>query len=131
MDSFPVSIIVLLVFVLIARLLNERALKQLSIEEKAKLIDLFSSQRIWSYVTIIVLLGGFFAAVHFKIASMGIINSVYFALIFTVLGFFSYSAFKKFDEHNYPKQFTRLYLYSMTLRIIGLCVFIALLYSSF
>jgi len=48
--------------VVITRLLAERALKRLSVEEKAKLLDSFSSNRIYSVVLMLVFLLVFFIA---------------------------------------------------------------------
>ena len=48
--------------VVINRLLGERALKQLSPDEKAKLLDSFSGHRIFSVVAMLIVVLAFFAA---------------------------------------------------------------------
>jgi hypothetical protein len=60
-----IPIIVLLVTVLIARIVNERSYKLLPTEGKARLVDLFSRERIYGYLFLIVIIAVFFLVIYF------------------------------------------------------------------
>src|ERR1700756_4194998 len=60
-DPF-VGVFVFLVVLVINRVLAERALKRLTVEEKARLLDSFSGLRIYSILILVVLAIGFFVA---------------------------------------------------------------------
>lgn len=55
MDLVPIAIAIFLGCVLISRIMGERALRQLSPDEKVRLLDAFSTLRAYSFVPLIVI----------------------------------------------------------------------------
>jgi hypothetical protein len=61
----------------IGRLINENALKELSIEEKAKLIDGFSAMRIYSIIPVAVICVAYIVAIKFMTINHAILKLTY------------------------------------------------------
>ena len=68
MPIFTDSTFGLVVFVstyIIGRILNEGALRKLSVEQKAALLDAFSSYRVYSLIAVAVIFVGYIFSVYF------------------------------------------------------------------
>src|SRR5436190_15638704 len=104
------------VAVVITRLLGEKALKRLSTEEKAKLLDSFSSNRILSVILMLIFVLVFFAASK---AWPQYGTTLLWGLLITLVlmslanGIFSYTKLKKLSiPKNYVSNFLiRCFIY--------------------
>ena len=108
----------------IARFINEKANKKLDPAKKAELVDLFSKDRIYYFGTSIVLLGGFLLVLRFNILDAFLSVVIYFTLIIIFFLVLVYLSNLKLNKHDFPKDYIRAYLVSVTLRLLGLAIFI-------
>lgn len=71
------AFVVLLAAVVAGRILSERALKHLSTEQKAMLLDAFRGQRAYGLIPLAVLLGGYFVLLRFTVISSALLSPGY------------------------------------------------------
>jgi len=127
MDNFMLAFILLLVVVLIARVINQRAYKKLEQDKKLELIDLFSKRSIYIFGILIAIIALFFVGTKYNLMQPFVLYSIYATLIFVLILVSAYFSYKKLKKHNFPDDYIRSYLMSMLLRVIGLIAFFALL----
>ena len=76
MELFDNSFILFIVAILLSRYINGRAIKKLTVEKKAELIDGFSSFGVWAILPLLVIFGVFYFT--FDYVEKG--NLLYFGL---------------------------------------------------
>jgi hypothetical protein len=119
------------VAVVINRLLAEKALKQLSVEEKAKLLDSFSSNRVYSVVLMLVsLLVFFIASKAWPEYSVVLVWGLLIALLLMSLGngVFSYT---KLQKLSVPKPYISNFLIRCVIYYGGLSLVIFVIASEY
>lgn len=121
------AFVLLLVVVLIARVINQRAYKKLEQEKKLELIDLFSNKSIYTFAILIAIISLFFIATKYDLVSPFVLYSIYTIAIFALIFISGYFSYKKLKEHNFPNDYIRSYLASMFLRVLGLLVFFVMI----
>jgi len=113
------TIVIFVVTILLSRYINSKAIKKLSMEKKAKLIDTFSGFSVWSIVPLLVIIGGFYFAVDYMgnyllyLALLLLVSSVY------VIGLQVY-IYKKLKNMDYPMSYIKQYILSVVVRFVGL-----------
>ena|SRR5687767_12310955 len=123
MDNYMIGVLVLLVCVLIARILNDRANKKLDQSKKAELIDLFSKSSAYHFGILIAILSLFYLNIKMNCIGPTLALTIY--TIFFVLFFIgiSYLYHKKLKDNNFPESYIRLYLLSICIRFLGIAAF--------
>lgn len=116
----------MLVILLVSRVLSERALKKLDQEKKVALLDLFSGKRIYSYIALILILGQFFVCSKFELLSPVINFVVYVSLLTLYIVVTTLQSYRKLKDNDFPDFYIGNYLFTTSLRIVGLVVFFAL-----
>lgn len=123
-----IGIIFVLGMVLVNRMIIERASKKLSEEQKARLVDSFSSQRIWSVGFILIVLAGFFMITEFKLANPALSLAVYF-FVFVAYSIISILVVRtKLIKLNFPEFYIKATMLAGVLRIATLILFIFFFY---
>ena len=125
MELFDNNLILFIVAVLLSRYINSRAIKKLTVEKKAELIDGFSSFGVWAILPLLVIFGAFYFT--FDYVEKG--NLLYFGLfalltVGYVIGIQIY-IYKKLKKMDYPMSYIKQYLLSLFIRFVGI---LALLY---
>ena len=119
--------IVLLVAIFISRIINERALKKLSSDEKSKLLDNTANQRIYNLGVMIALIALYFFGVQ-RFPQYGLALTFAFvslAVLFSLsLAFINYS---KFQRLNLPTEYITQFLLSLGVQYAGLIFYIFVL----
>jgi hypothetical protein len=107
----------------IGRLINENALKELSIEEKAKLIDGFSAMRIYSILPVAVICIAYIVAIKFMTINHAILISTYLLFLLLYIIVISVFVFRKLSSLGYPKGYINKYALSRVIQFIGIGIF--------
>ncbi|MFK7787755.1 MAG: hypothetical protein AB8B56_21720 [Crocinitomicaceae bacterium] len=126
-DKLMISFIVLLVFVLVARVLNERASKQLSPEKKVELIDLFSKNRITSLIILIGIILLYFLVMRAELLPPMVTMGIYMGVLVIYIIFFTVTTYRKLKAHDFPDDYIKSYVQSAVVRMIGILVFFLLM----
>ncbi len=103
-----------------SRVIGERALRRLSQEEKARLIDSFSSFRIFSAVIVLLFVVIFLAAENYLTDLSAAIRLGFPAAIFLLLIVLSFATYKKLKSLNVSESYIRTYLITLFLQYLGL-----------
>src|ERR1044071_9511846 len=98
----------LIVFVstyIIGRIINENALRKLSVEQKAAILDSFSAYRVYSLIAIAVIFVGYILSVYFLSRYDYFVNTFFFALIIGVMLYNSFFAYRKLYALKMPDSY--------------------------
>jgi hypothetical protein len=115
----------LVVFVsayIIGRIINEGALRKLSVEQKAALLDAFSSYRIYSLIAVAVIFVGYIFSVYFLSRYDYFINAFFFGLIICVMLYNTFFAYKKLYTLELPAGYMKSFWLSSIIQYIGVLV---------
>src|ERR1041384_6234043 len=115
----------LVVFVssyIVGRIINEGALRKFSVEQKASLLDSFSSYRIYSLIAVAVIFVGYIFSVYFFSRYDYFINVFFFVLIICVMLFNSFFAYKKLYTLDLPRDYMKSFWLSSIIQYIGVLV---------
>ncbi len=126
MDGYMIGFIVMMVMILAARMINEKAMKKLSTEEKGLLIDGFASNRNWSLGLIILLIAGYFAVIRFELVNVFVGLAVYVTLLIVFLAVQIIASHRKLEELGLPFAYITSFKISSLLRVIGFVLFFLL-----
>jgi divalent metal cation (Fe/Co/Zn/Cd) transporter len=127
MDNFMISFIILIVAIFFSRMIIEKANKKLDQEKKAALIDVFSRDRIWTYGMLLGLIILFFITLRFSLIDPLWAYLIYIFLLISYVIMMAYYSYKKLKTNDFPSFYIKSYVLSLSLRLIGLLIFIALL----
>lgn len=126
MDGYMIGFIVMMVMIFAARMINEKAMKKLSTEEKGLLIDGFASNRNWSLGLIILLIAGYFAVIRFELVNVFVGLAVYVTLLIVFLAVQIIASHRKLEELGLPSAYITSFKISSLLRVIGFVLFFLL-----
>jgi divalent metal cation (Fe/Co/Zn/Cd) transporter len=127
MDNFMISFIILIVAIFFSRMIIEKANKKLNQEKKAALIDVFSRDRIWTYGMLLGLIILFFITLRFSLIDPLWAYLIYIFLLISYVIMMAYYSYKKLKTNDFPSFYIKSYVLSLSIRLIGLLIFIALL----
>jgi hypothetical protein len=104
----------------ISRIIHERALRRLSTEEKARLIDGFSGFRIFTAVVVLLFVVLFFAGSYFFPELTATMSLGFPVAILLILIFLNFITYRKLSELKIPESYIKTYLFSLALQYFGL-----------
>jgi hypothetical protein len=119
---FSDSIFGLVVFVsayIISRIISEGALRKLSVEQKAMLLDAFSSYRIYSLIAVFLIVVTYLLSTYFFWQYDNFLTPFFFGLILLVLAFNSVYAYGKLRALEIPRSYINSFWLSSALQFIG------------
>ncbi len=105
---------------ILSRIINERGLKMLNAEEKARLIDGFSTYRVFSSVAVIVVLALLIVSERFLKQLPPEYNLAFPLAILSVLFSLNFIGYKKLTTLNLPGQYLKIYLVSIFVQFFGI-----------
>ena len=114
-------------FIFGARTINDRAVKKLDAEKKVELIDLFSGSRSWNFLLLLVIIGLFFLVLRFDLLDPVISIVLYIVALVAYMVFFGKISYDKLKKNDFPADFIRSYIISVSIRLVGIVVFMAFL----
>jgi len=112
-----------------ARVLNEKALKHLSLEQKGELITAFSKTRIWSMVILVVIILGFLLLTNFVKIDSKLNTLAYFGALLLYMLVLNIMTQVRLRKLQFPAEYIRLNMYAMLLRYLGLVAVVLSLYD--
>jgi hypothetical protein len=127
MNPEILAILVLFGTILDTRWMNDRANQKLSIEQKAKLVVLFSKTRIWNFALLFGIVILYFFVLEYGILEGRTALWVYALVVTLVLIVVAYLYSRKLKENGFPDDYVKSYLTLSTLRIAGLLIFFLLI----
>jgi uncharacterized membrane protein YoaK (UPF0700 family) len=115
-----VTLIVFVVAMLLSRYINSTAIKKLSMEKKAELLDGFSGFSVWSILPLLVIIGIFYFATDYIENN----HLFYLSIFLVVAGIYVIGIqvyiYKKLRKMDYPMSYIKQYILSVLVRFIGL-----------
>jgi cobalamin synthase len=127
MENYIVSVIAFLAFLYVAKILNEKATKKLSTEQKAELVDLFSTRSPLRYGIIILLIILYFLLLKYHIFEPMITMAGYFVVLLLFIIYTARISYFKLKTNNFPDSFIKVYIGSTVLRLLGIVLMMAFL----
>jgi hypothetical protein len=118
----------LIVFVstyIIGRIINESALRLLTVEQKAALLNSFSAYRVYSLIAIAVIFVGYILSVYFLSRYDYFVNTFFFALIIVVMLYNSFFAYRKLYGLKLSSGYMKSFWLSSIIQYIGILVLFA------
>jgi hypothetical protein len=98
---------------------SERALRQLSTEEKGTLLDSFSSYRLYNTVVSLGLVVAYIAATSYFPRSYSTLTLIFIILFFTISATVSVLSYQKLKNLNMPNGYIRSFLISLAIHYTG------------
>ena len=121
----------LVVFVsayIIGRIINEGALRKLSMQQKAALLDAFSAYRVYSLIAVAVIFVGYILSIYFLSKYDYFTNAFFFGLIICVMLYNTFFAYKKLYTLALPSAYMKNFWLSSIIQYIGvLFLFVSIL----
>jgi small-conductance mechanosensitive channel len=117
--------------VIISRVIMERALKPLSSDEKARLVDAFSGQRIYRYVVMFALMIAYFVVTRFAPQLYAISSLIFIIALMVVTTILSAFSYRKLKSLNLPSDYIRSYLISLAIQYMGIGILVAPFVASY
>lgn len=121
--NYTIGLFSMLGIILVARILNERALRKLDKEKKVELLDLFSGRRIYSFIALIVILALFYAGIKFEVVPPLVNVVIFVCLIALHILFSGLSSYRVLKNNDFPEFYITNYLLTTSLRIVSLVIF--------
>ena len=125
--SFEVAFVVLLVTVVVGRILSERALKNLSIEQKGSLVDTFRAQRAYGLIPLVVLLAAYFALLTYTSVSRSLVSAIYWGAFLTYLAWNFWFTRARLATLHLPQTYLTQLGVARAIQYVGLGVLLATL----
>ena len=113
------NFIFLIVAIVISRVIMERALRQLSADEKARLLDSFSGYRTWNLAAVLLLAVLYFAGMRYLPEWRLTWDLLFLASFLTAILAVSVFSYRKLKTLNLPTGYIRSYLFSLGIQYVG------------
>jgi hypothetical protein len=122
------GLIVFLALLMASRVLQFRALKLLSSEEKARLLETASRQSIFTLLTVVVLVALFYLASRVLTVDLRALLIAYFALLMVAFAVFMRFNMRRLAKLAMPQSYIRQTYFVYALQFLGI---VLLLFVSF
>lgn len=120
MDTLTIYFLILIVTIVVSRIVRERALKQLSTEEKGVLLESFSSYRLYNTFVSLGLVAAYFALTNYFPQSSSLLIVVFIILFFAISATISVLSYQKLKNLNMPHTYIKSFLVSLGIQYVGL-----------
>jgi hypothetical protein len=121
-----ISIIILFAAIILSKIISEKALKQLSPEQKISILDSFSKMRMYNLIPLVLILGFFFFAekiFHFN----GFIPYILFLVaILSFMMVIQVVSLKKLKTLQLPDKYMKKYFSSQLIILLGFIAWIGI-----
>lgn len=122
-----VGVSLLMAGIIISRILNEKAMKVLSQEDKARLIDGFSGARAYGFIPLVILIGAFIGLNKYSNLDKQMIFYVYIILLLAFVVGMQIFVSRKLTKLEFPKSYIKKFSFSRAVYFLGFGAFICLL----
>ena len=105
---------------IVSRIVRERALKRLSVEQKARLLDAFSGYRTYFMSAAVCLPLLYFVAIKLWPFTQSLLTPIFFVSFALLLVIMSWLSFRKLKELSLPTDYIRSFLISSVIQYFGI-----------
>jgi hypothetical protein len=114
------NLIILVAAIIISRIIMEKALRPLSPDQKARLVDSFSGYRTWNLAAVLGLAVLYFAGLRY-LPQWQAVTSLFFVIAFIVVtGIVSFLSWRKLKSLSLPDGYVKSYLISLGVQYVGI-----------
>ena len=110
---------------IVSHIVRERALKRLSTEEKARLLDAFSGYRTYFMSAAVCLPLLYFIAIKLWPSTQSFLAPIFFVSFGLMLIIMTWLSFRKLNQLNLPRDYIRSFLISSGLQYLGIAFLFA------
>ena len=122
--SSNITLFIFIGMILLGRYVNAQAIKKLSVEKKAELLDTFSTFGIFSIIPLLVIIGiTYWIADNFNNHSFTYLYLSAILIVVYIVGIQIY-IYTKLIKANYPLSYIRQYILSVLIRFLALIILI-------
>ena len=125
--SIELFFIVFIATVAISRILSEIAIKKLTIEQKASLVDSFSSLRTYWFIPAAIIVILYFALTKYTAINVSTLAKIFYSFSFVYLLTTLFIVFKKLKALSLPVNIYRLYGAAISIHYFGVITLLVLL----
>jgi len=118
--TFEIGIGICIFTLIVSRILNERAIKELSADEKAKLVDAFSSMRAYNLIPLAIIVVGYLLAIKYTGLSHMLLSYTYFIFLIAYIVVSQVYVYRKLIRLNYPPSYLKKYTLSRVISFAGI-----------
>lgn len=123
-----VGIIVIVLTVIVARYAQNQALKEIDVEFKAKLVDLFSGFNKFSIVFLIGIMLIYYWVVNENYLNPFLLTVLFFTTLFVYMVIQAVNTYNRLKKNDFPKEFIQKYMLSSLIRAIGMIAFVVIMF---
>jgi len=117
--TFGMAIGLFVVALLVSRILNEQAMKELPEKKKIELIDGFSSMRTYSMIPIIIIIAGFYYVVTNTSIKHDHLMYAYFLALILYIAISQTYIYIKLLKLDFPSSYVKKYILSKVIIFAG------------
>jgi hypothetical protein len=108
---------------IVSRIINERGYRVLSDEEKVRLMDGFSKSRAYSFIPLLVLIGGYWLLTTKTDLDRKMLSTAYFGLLIAFVVVKNFWDQRKLTALNLPAAYRRYFTIAQVVSLIGVTWF--------
>ncbi|MFA0962895.1 hypothetical protein AB9P05_13915 [Roseivirga sp. BDSF3-8] len=123
MDTLYIGFFIILAGVILARMVYNNALKSLSADKKAELVDMYGGRNVRSLIFIGVFLLLYFLTSRYELVDPFIAFPIFIIVMLAFIVRNGLAVRNKLKQSGFPNAFIKGYLLSFTIRIVSLLVF--------
>lgn len=120
--TFEISISIFIIALIISKVLSEKALKELPEKKKIELVDKFSNMRIYSILSIFIVLGGLYYAVKNTDINSKQLIYLYYSFPFIYMLITQTYIYKKLLHLDFPQSYIKKFILSQIVIAIGIII---------
>ncbi|WP_077531136.1 hypothetical protein [Vreelandella utahensis] len=118
-----IAMFLFLALVILGRMLSERAMRQLTSEQKATIVDAFSQIRAYGLIPVVVLGGGYFLVGRYTEMSLRSLEILIFSGLVTYIVVFAIYTNVKMRALGLPSGFLKRYAVAHSIQFAGIGIF--------
>ena len=122
MDNYTIFFLIFIGSTFLSRVILNNAYKKLSSEDKLELIDLFNTNKTYTYIALFIMIIVYVLILKFEFFDFKIITNLYFIILIIYLIVRSYFSYNKLKDNNSSEAYIKSYLLSTAVTLAGFLV---------
>jgi uncharacterized membrane protein len=120
MEHFTIYFVIFFATLIFSRIVGERALKQLNAEEKSRLLDSFSSYRLYNTYVSVGLVIAYFVLADYVWQGSATLILVFLVLFVAASATASVLSYRKLKSLNMPESYNKSFFLRLGIQYVGL-----------
>lgn len=118
-----IAMFLFLALVVLGRILSERAMRQLSSDQKATIVDAFSRTRAYGLIPVMTLGGGYFLVGHYTEVNLRLLEVLIFSGLVAYIVVFAIYSNVKLKALGLPSEFLKGHAVAHSIQFAGIGIF--------